>query len=114
MNRNHAMEERSNELSQNIDNGGEKLKSDNWAKGLFSLKIVIAHVVKECLPEYAPFPVELIIDECIDSFTDASGKCNTEIARHLMTQRRSPVHDQPAQASTRQLDAAASQHRDTK
>ena len=90
MNRNHAMEERSNELSQNIDNGGEKLKSDNWAKGLFSLKIVIAHVVKECLPEYAPFPVELIIDECIDSFTDASGKCNTEIARHLMTQRPLP------------------------
>ena len=84
------MEERSNELSQNIDNGGEKLKSDNWAKGLFSLKIVIAHVVKECLPEYAPFPVELIIDECIDSFTDASGKCNTEIARHLMTQRPLP------------------------
>ena len=90
MNRNHAMEERSNELSQNIDNGGEKLKSDNWAKGLFSLKIVIAHVVKECLPEYAPFPVELIIDECIDSFSDASGKCNTEIARHLMTQRPLP------------------------
>ncbi len=37
------MEERSNELSQNIDNGGEKLKSDNWAKGLFSLKIVPTH-----------------------------------------------------------------------
>jgi ABC-type dipeptide/oligopeptide/nickel transport system ATPase subunit len=84
------MEERSNELSQNIDNGGEKLKSDNWAKGLFSLKIVIAHIVKDCLPEYAPFPVVLIIDECIDSFTDASGKCNTEIARPLMTQRPLP------------------------
>ena len=90
VNRNYIMKEIPNELSQNIDNGGEKLKSDKWAKGLFSLKIVIAHIVKECLPEYMPFPVELIMDECIDSFTDASGKCNTDIARTLMTQRPLP------------------------
>ena len=84
------MEERPNKLSQNIDNGDGKLQDDNWAKGLFSLKIVIAHVVKECLPEYAPFPVELIMDECIDSFIDTSGQSSPEIARTLMTKRPLP------------------------
>ena len=84
------MNERPNGLSRIIDNGDKKLKSDNWAKGLLSLKSVIAYIVKECLPEYAPFPVKLIMDECIDSFIDVSGKCDTEIARTLMTQRPLP------------------------
>ena len=84
------MEERPNRLSQNIDNGGEKLQCDNWAKGLFSLKSVIAHVVKACIPEYTLFPLKLIEEECIDSFVDTSGRCNPEIAKTLMTRRSLP------------------------
>ena len=90
MNRRLAMEERPNSLSQNIDNGGEKLRNDDWAKGLFSLKSVIARVVKACIPEYTPLPLELIEAECIDSFMDTSGQCNPEIAKALMTQRPLP------------------------
>ncbi|MBR4899721.1 MAG: hypothetical protein IKZ46_02190 [Victivallales bacterium] len=84
------MEERPNRLSQIIDNGGKKLRVNNWANGLFSLKRVIAHIVKACVPEYTPFPVELIEEECIDSFTDASGNSNPEIARALMTKKPLP------------------------
>ena len=66
------MEERSNRLSQIIDNGDRNLKKNNWANGLFSLKSVLARVVKSCVPEYSPFPIELVDDECIISFTDTS------------------------------------------
>ena len=74
------MEERPNRLSQIIDDGGKKLRINNWANGLFSLKSVVAHIVKECIQDYTPFPVELIEKECIDSFIDTSGMCNPEIA----------------------------------
>ena len=90
MNRILVMEERPNRLSQNIDNGDGKLRDDNWAKGLFSLKNVVARVVKACIPEYTQFPLELIEAECIDSFMDTSGQCNPEIARTLMTKRPLP------------------------
>ena len=90
MNKRLTMEERPTRLSQNIDNGGEKLQCDNWAKGLFSLKNVVARVVKACIPEYTQFPPELIEAECIDSFVDTSGQCSPEIARTLMTKRPLP------------------------
>ena len=84
------MEERPNRLSQIIDNGGKKLRVNNWANGLFSLKSVVAHIVKACIPEYMPFPVELIEEECFDSFIDTSGACNLEIAKTLMTKKPLP------------------------
>ncbi len=84
------MEERPNRLSEIIDNGGKKLRINNWANGLFSLKSVIARVAKACVPEYKQFPLELIEEECIDSFTDPSGKCNPEIAKILMTKKPLP------------------------
>ena len=84
------MEERPNRLSQIIDDGGKKLRINNWANGLFSLKSVVAHIVKECIQEYTPFPVELIEKECIDSFIDTSGMCNPEIAKVLMTKKSLP------------------------
>ena len=84
------MEERPNRLSQIIDDGGKRLKINNWANGLFSLKRVVAHIVKECIQEYTPFPVELIEKECIDSFVDTSGTCNPEIAKALMTKKPLP------------------------
>ena len=84
------MEERPNRLSQIIDNGGKKLRVNNWANGLFSLKSVVAHIVKACIPEYMPFPVELIEEECFDSFIDTSGACNQEIAKALMTKKPLP------------------------
>ena len=90
MNMNHIKKEIPNELSQNIDNGGEKLKSDKWANGLFSLKSVIARIVKACIPEYTLIPLEIIEAECIDSFVDTSGQCCPEIARTLMTKRPLP------------------------
>ena len=90
MNKRLAMKEEPNRLSQNIDNGGKKLQCDNWAKGLFSLKSVIARVVKACIPEYMPLPLEIIVVECIDSFVDTSGQCTPEIARTLMTKRPLP------------------------
>ena len=84
------MEERPNRLSQNIDNGGARLRKDNWANGVFSLKSVVARVVQSCIPEYKPFPYKLIEEECIDSFIDSSGKCTPEIAKALMTKRPLP------------------------
>jgi predicted transposase/invertase (TIGR01784 family) len=84
------MEERPNRLSQIIDDGGKKLRVNNWANGLFSLKSVVAHIVKACIPEYMPFPVELIEEECFDSFIDTSGACNLEIAKTLMTKKPLP------------------------
>ncbi|MBR5838634.1 MAG: hypothetical protein IKZ84_08815 [Victivallales bacterium] len=84
------MEERPNRLSQIIDNGGKKLRINNWANGLLSLKSVLAHIVKACIPEYTLFPVELIKEECFDSFTDTSGMCNPEIAKALMTKKPLP------------------------
>ena len=64
------MEEKPNSLSQIIDNGGGNLRKNNWANGLFSLKSVLARVVKSCVPEYSPFPIKIIEDECIDSPDD--------------------------------------------
>ncbi len=90
MNKRLTMEERPNRLSQNIDNGGEKLQCDNWVKGLFSLKNVVARIVKACIPEYMPLPLKIIEVECIDSFVDTSGRCCPEIARTLMTKRPLP------------------------
>ena len=84
------MEEKPNSLSQIIDNGGGNLRKNNWANGLFSLKSVLARVVKSCVPEYSPFPIKIIEDECIDSFTDTSGKNNPEIAQALMTKKPLP------------------------
>ena len=84
------MEERPNRFSEIIDSGDGELRYDKWANGLFSLKSVVARVVKACLPEYKLFPLELIEEECIDSFIDTSGHCSPEIARTLMTKRPLP------------------------
>ena len=62
-----------NGLSWIIHDGSESLKEDNWANGLFSIKSVIAHLVKACIPDYAPFPLEVIVNECLDDFQDDSG-----------------------------------------
>ena len=91
MNKRLAMEERPNTLSEIIDNGDGELQYDKWAIGLFSLKSVVARVVKACVPEYTLFPLELIEEECIDSFVDTSGQCSPEIARTLMTKRSLPT-----------------------
>ena len=61
MNRRLVMEERPNRLSQNIDNGDGKLRDDNWAKGLFSLKSVVARVVKACIPS----PLSMFCDSLL-------------------------------------------------
>ena len=84
------MEERPSRLSQNIDNGEARLRKDNWANGIFSLKSVVARIVQACIPEYKLFPYKLIEEECIDSFMDSSGKCTPEIAKALMTKRPLP------------------------
>ena len=86
------MVDRPNRLARIIEDGGNLLKQDNWAKGLFSLKSVIARVVKACVPEYASFSHELIANECLEDFQDDSGRFYPEFAKALLTSRPLPIH----------------------
>ena len=79
-----------NGLSWIIHDGSESLKEDNWANGLFSIKSVIAHLVKACIPDYAPFPLEVIVNECLDDFQDDSGQFHSDFAKILSTKRPLP------------------------
>ena len=79
-----------NGFSQLITNGDGSLTKDNWAKGLFTIKSVIARLVKACLPDFAPFPEETIANECLDDFQDKSGQFHSEFAKGLPTQRPLP------------------------
>ena len=84
------MVDRPNRLARIIEDGGNSLKKDNWANGLFSLKSVIAHVVKACVPEYASFSYELIANECLEDFQDDSDHFDPEFAKALLTNRPLP------------------------
>ena len=84
------MVEKPNRLARMIDDGGSSLTKDNWANGLFSLKSVVARVVKACVPEFANFTLELIADECLEDFQDDSGRCHPEVVKVLLTKRPLP------------------------
>ncbi|MBR4899748.1 MAG: hypothetical protein IKZ46_02325 [Victivallales bacterium] len=79
-----------NGFSQLIANGNGLLTQDNWAKGLFTIKNVIARLVKACLPDFAPFPEETIANECLDDFQDKTGQFHSEFAKGLPPQRPLP------------------------
>ena len=84
------MADKPNRLAQIIDDGNSLLKEDNWANGLFSLKAVVARIVKACVPEFAHFSHELIADECLEDYQDNSDKPRLEFAKVLQTRRPLP------------------------
>ena len=84
------MADKPNGFSQLITNGNGSLTEDNWAKKLFTLKIVIARLVKTCVPDFAHIPEDIIINECLDDFQDKTGQFHSEFAKGLQRQRPLP------------------------
>lgn len=55
-----------NKISKNIDITAEKSKLDTSCKKLLSFKIILAHILKNCLEEFKDFDVEEIAEKYIE------------------------------------------------
>ena len=84
------MADMSNDFAKIIKSGNGSLAKDLWAKRLFSLKSVVASLVKACVPEYKRFETTLITDECLEDFQDDMGRIHSDFAKVLLTTRPLP------------------------